>query len=96
LYERYRSLADVTEQEDEELPAPAIPDPLVLPLEANEEYKKLKEEKRSLQRYLHQYQMNFIAKNRRRMQYLQDREPVKKEYNEYKVVCAKEVYLFRI
>lgn len=54
-------------------------------LEDNAEYIALKKEKRRLQCFLHQFQSEFISKNGRKVQYVQDRQPVQKEYDEYKV-----------
>jgi hypothetical protein len=50
-----------------------------------EEYKVLKKEKRQLQIMLHNYQEEFIKQNGRKVQYLEDRLPVQKEYDRYKV-----------
>ena len=54
-------------------------------LDDNAEYLELKKEKRRLQCLLHKYQEDFINKYGRNVQYLQDREPVQKEYEAYKV-----------
>lgn len=56
------------------------------PLEDNPEYIELKKEKRRLQCLLHKYQEDFIVKYGRKVQYLQDREPVQEEYEAYKVL----------
>jgi hypothetical protein len=47
----------------------------------------MKREKRKLQLQLHQYQNEFVAQHGRKVQYLEDRLPVQKEYERYKV-CA--------
>jgi len=50
-----------------------------------EKIEELKLEKKELQKFLHKYQTNFAKRNRRPVQFVQDREPVKKEYLRYKV-----------
>src|SRR3990167_1289442 len=54
-------------------------------LDENPEYLKIKREKRQLQCYLHQYQANFMKQHGRKVQYVQDREPVQGEYERYRV-----------
>lgn len=51
----------------------------------SEKIEELKLEKKELQKFLHKYQTNFAKRNRRPVQFVQDREPVKKEYLRYKV-----------
>jgi hypothetical protein len=51
----------------------------------NAEYKHLKQEKRRLQIFLHEYQNDFIAKHGRKVQTREDREPAQHEYERYRV-----------
>jgi len=50
--------------------------------------KRLKDEKRQLQILLNAYQKEFVAKHGRKMQYVEDRAPIQKEYQRYKELKA--------
>ena len=65
-------------------------------LGTNSEYIALKKEKKRLQCFLHQFQAEFITQHGRKVQYAQDRAPVQREYDEYKVGFIRlcEVYRF--
>ena len=47
-------------------------------------YEELKKEKRTLQYSLHKYQQTFVQQYGRKVQFLEDRLPVQKEYARYK------------
>eukprot|EP00026_Physarum_polycephalum_P020409 Phypoly_transcript_22971.p2 GENE.Phypoly_transcript_22971~~Phypoly_transcript_22971.p2 ORF type:complete len:120 (+),score=27.66 Phypoly_transcript_22971:131-490(+) len=51
-------------------------------------YKSLKTEKKQLQIMLHQYQNDFVKKHGRKVQFVEDREPVRVEYERYKDLKA--------
>ncbi len=57
-------------------------------MEDNLEYKHLKQEKRRLQIFLHEYQNDFYAKNGRKVQHREDREPIEQEYDKYRVLST--------
>ena len=46
----------------------------------------MKQEKRRLQIFLHDYQNEFFAKYGRKVQTREDREPAQHEYERYKVI----------
>ena len=97
LYQRYRDLnkgiekyqkqkdTTATSQEIEEKKLELKEIEVTGVLEENAEYMKIKREKRQLQCYLHQYQANFMKQHGRKVQYVQDREPVQNEYDRYRV-----------
>jgi len=51
---------------------------------AADQYQKLKQEKRTLQQKLHQYESEFFKKHGRKMKHHEDIAPVQQEYTEYK------------
>lgn len=78
LYQQYRDLNQAIEHMGSTTPSgtsKAVVD---------EQQKALKKEKRQLQLFLHKYQEEFIARNGRKVQYLEDRLPVQREYDRYK------------
>merc|ERR1711879_27033 len=87
VYQRYRHLTksiachQKEKQEEEEYSRTG--------LEANREYIHLKKEKKRLQRILTQYQTEFVQKNGRKVQYLEDRAPIQSEYDAYKELRRK-------
>ena len=97
MYQRYRDLTKAIEEkqkrgENKESHATSTETSKKEPTQSKtgnlieeNEMIKLKNEKRQLQIYLHQYQANFIKQHGRRVQFVQDREPVQKEYDRYRV-----------
>lgn len=93
MYDRYRKLGELISED----PSPPVDcnndseeitlnvDNLVLPIENDPQYIELVKEKKALQKHLNQYETNFVNKTRRKVQYLQDREPMKSEFCRYKV-----------
>jgi hypothetical protein len=61
--------------------APVQPSPTM----TEAKYEKLKREKRQLQVLLHNYQNEFIKAHGRKVQYPEDRLPVQREYERYRV-----------
>jgi len=86
LYDRYRSLSKLVEQ----LGAESSSSKEAAAEEQKEElsYEELKKEKRSLQYRLHQYQQTFEQRYGRKVQFLEDRLPVQREYSRYKELKA--------
>eukprot|EP00001_Collodictyon_triciliatum_P079747 14111_5 len=100
LYLRYKEVKQLvdggTQQLEPQLnddvaptaPATTPPNPVTNELEANETYKKLKAEKRTLQVKLHNYQDEFYKKNGRKVKFVVD-QPIKEEYIRYKNLKAR-------
>jgi len=79
LYDRYHALNEMltnTEHPKEE-------DSVDVELE---DVDALKKEKKELQHLLIKYQTDFANQNRRPVQFVQDREPLQKEYARYKTL----------
>eukprot|EP01096_Ripella_sp_DP13-Kostka_P012890 TRINITY_DN5474_c0_g1_i2.p1 TRINITY_DN5474_c0_g1~~TRINITY_DN5474_c0_g1_i2.p1 ORF type:complete len:522 (+),score=188.24 TRINITY_DN5474_c0_g1_i2:231-1796(+) len=82
LYQQYRELTQIIDN----TVAPPVPARATGPKPSvvDEQQKLLRKEKRQLQLFLHKYQEEFIARNGRKVQYLEDRLPVQREYDRYK------------
>eukprot|EP01113_Clastostelium_recurvatum_P045421 TRINITY_DN7803_c0_g1_i3.p1 TRINITY_DN7803_c0_g1~~TRINITY_DN7803_c0_g1_i3.p1 ORF type:complete len:923 (-),score=232.41 TRINITY_DN7803_c0_g1_i3:31-2799(-) len=55
-----------------------------MPPDQQATYRSLRAEKKQIQIALHQYQNDFVSRTGRRVQYIEDRLPVKLEYDRYK------------
>jgi len=67
------------EPRQEKAPPAALAEP-----EEEKSYQQLKQEKRTLQQKLHQYESEFLKKHGRKMKHHEDIAPVQHEYTEYK------------
>jgi len=89
LYVRYRALSDMASPPQDASPSHddqenVTPEESLVSPDASLE--DLQARKTTLQKFLCQYETTFATQNRRPVEYLQDREPVQKEYAEYRMV----------
>merc|ERR1712130_64336 len=86
LYVRYRALGDMSPEVEDPTDAPAGEDDEAEFITPETSLEELKARKATLQKFLCHYENAFATQYRRPVEYLQDREPVQKEYREYRAL----------